>query len=206
MDYLEQLAKLGELRAQGLLSDAEFEQQKAVLLQQARKTLPPPSAPTAFPGMVAAPPQRRRRGKVGCLSVLLTLLILVAIGAAVGGTPRKNPSSGDTVSAVVDSSVAEAAWYPAFFTPYDDSTAFRYADKSEYECTGGFHCAAIFVVARDGCESLYAEIAVLDSSGTNIGFSNDTTTGLQPGQQAKLTFDILEDATAKIRLTTINCF
>jgi hypothetical protein len=63
------------------------------------------------------------------------------------------------------------------------------------------------IIAREGCpSSLYAEITILDSSGTNIGYTNDTTSGLGAGQKAKMVFETFEPGAKNARLAEISCY
>ena len=63
------------------------------------------------------------------------------------------------------------------------------------------------IIAREGCPtSLYAEITILDSAGTNIGFTNDTTSGLGAGQKAKLVFEDFTPGAQSARLAEVSCY
>jgi hypothetical protein len=46
----------------------------------------------------------------------------------------------------------------------------------------------------------------MDSQGNNIGYTNDTTSGLQPGQSAKMVFDSFEDNASSARLAKVSCY
>ena len=62
------------------------------------------------------------------------------------------------------------------------------------------------VTSQSGCSSLYVEITILDSQDNNIGYTNDTTSGLQPGQNAKMVFDTFEDNASSARLAKVSCY
>ena len=100
-------------------------------------------------------------------------------------------------------------WYPKGFDVYsgDSQIAWRWLDTGEYSCSYGDHCWGMAIIARDGCpSSVYAEITILDSSGTNIGYTNDTTSGLGAGQKAKLVFEDFTAGAKSARLAEISCY
>jgi hypothetical protein len=98
-------------------------------------------------------------------------------------------------------------WYPRDFEIYTTEIAFRWLNRGEFSCSIGDHCWGMLVVAKNGCpSSLYAEITILDSGGSNIGFTNDTTSGLSPGQQAKLIFEDFTPDANSARLSKISCY
>ncbi|NBO55335.1 MAG: hypothetical protein EBU84_12260 [Actinobacteria bacterium] len=83
-------------------------------------------------------------------------------------------------------------WYPERFNEYEDDAeiAWRRLGSGQYCCAYSDHCWGMVVIARNGCSSsLYSEISVLDSGGTNIGFTNDTTSDMGSGQKANLVFE-----------------
>jgi hypothetical protein len=98
-------------------------------------------------------------------------------------------------------------WYPKGFSLYEEDIAWRWAERGEYRCSYGDHCWGMFVVARYGCPSmLYAEITVLDSTDTNIGFTNDTASSVVAGQQTKLVFEDFTPGADAARLAEIKCY
>lgn len=109
----------------------------------------------------------------------------------------------------MQSSANNLPWYPKGFNEYtgDSQIAWRWAERGEYRCSYGDYCWGMFITAREGCpSSLYAEITILDSSGTNIGFTNDTTSGLGAGQKAKLVFESFTSGAKTARLAKISCY
>ena len=98
-------------------------------------------------------------------------------------------------------------WYPKGFTEYKGDIAWRWLERGEFNCSYGDHCWGMLVVAKNGCpSSLYAEITILDGSGSNVGYTNDTTSGLSPGQQAKLIFEDFTSGADSARLGEISCY
>jgi len=109
----------------------------------------------------------------------------------------------------MQSSANNLPWYPKGFNEYtgDSQIAWRWAERGEYRCSYGDYCWGMFITAREGCpSSLYAEITILDSSETNIGFTNDTTSGLGAGQKAKLVFETFASGAKTARLAKISCY
>lgn len=98
-------------------------------------------------------------------------------------------------------------WYPKDFSTYSEEIAYRWLNPSEFNCSYGDRCWGMLIIAKNGCpSSLYAEITILDSGGSNIGFTNDTTSGLSSGQQAKLIFEDFTPGANTARLSEISCY
>ena len=111
----------------------------------------------------------------------------------------------------MQSSANNLPWYPKGFYEYsgDSEIAYRWLDYgSEFTCSySSAYCFGMYVIARNGCPtSVYAEINLLDSSKTNLGFTNDTTSALAPGQKAKLIFDTFTDGVKSANLGKISCY
>lgn len=102
-------------------------------------------------------------------------------------------------------------WYPEGFNEYkgDSQIAYRWLTYgSEYSCSySGSYCFGMYVIARNGCPtSVYVELNLLDGSDTNLGYTNDTTAALAPGQKAKLVFDTFADGVESANLAEISCY
>lgn len=98
-------------------------------------------------------------------------------------------------------------WYPKGYSEFESGIAYRWLSSGQFSCsysTGS--CWGMSVRSKAGCNSLYVEITILDSQGNNIGYTNDTTSGLQPGQNAKMVFDSFEDNASKARLAKVSCY
>ncbi len=103
--------------------------------------------------------------------------------------------------------VVDTSWIPAGFTKWPgQDVAFRWS-KSEYRpgCREDTLCLPVEVIARAGCDSLYVAASMLDAAGRNIGFTNDTTSGIGPGETAVLAMNASEGATQSMRITEISC-
>lgn len=98
-------------------------------------------------------------------------------------------------------------WYPKGFDEYEDGIAYRFLKSKEFNCSYGDHCWGMYVISQSGCpSSLYVELTILDSNGSNIGFTNDTTSGLSPGQQAKMVFEDFTPGAQQARIAKISCY
>jgi hypothetical protein len=94
-------------------------------------------------------------------------------------------------------------WYPRGFTEYSDAVAYQWVSGS---CDYFFKCSNMEVVTQYGCDSsLYVEANVM-SGDVVVGYTNDTTGALAPGQRARLTFTITEDEGQSVRLSEISCY
>jgi hypothetical protein len=98
-------------------------------------------------------------------------------------------------------------WYPKGYSEYETGIAWKWLSSGQFSCSySSGSCWGMSVVSQLGCSSLYVEINILDSAGNNIGYTNDTTSGLRPGQSAKLILDTFEDSASKAQLSKISCY
>lgn len=73
--------------------------------------------------------------------------------------------------------------------------------------TIGPKCWGMELITQNGCpNSLYVELSILDEAGTSVGYTNDTTSALSPGQRAKMLFESFEDDAHSARLTEVTCY
>jgi hypothetical protein len=108
---------------------------------------------------------------------------------------------------LIQSRASNIPWYPRGYSEFEPGLAFRWLSSGQFSCSySGGSCWGMSVTSQTGCSSLYVEITILDSAGNNIGYTNDTTSGLQAGQNAKLTFDSFEDGASKARIAKISCY
>jgi len=104
--------------------------------------------------------------------------------------------------------LASPTWYPKGFDTYseDSNVAWRWLENNEFKCTVGDSCWGMLVIAQNGCpNSLYGEVSILDSSGTQISYTNDSLSVAMPMQKNKLIFDSFEPNANKARLARISC-
>lgn len=146
-----------------------------------------------------------------------TLVVIGAVAgvavAAVGGAawfmpvPPPPPAAAPPAPVAAAPAPPEPSWVPAGFTEWPgQDVAFRWG-KSEYRpgCREDTLCLPVEVIARAGCDSLYVAASMLDAAGRNIGFTNDTTSGVGAGETAVLAMNASEGATQSMRITEINC-
>ena len=99
-------------------------------------------------------------------------------------------------------------WYPKGFKSFDSNVAYRFLKYgSEYKCSySGAYCWGIEMVTKTGCNNLYAELTIFDSSNRNIGWTNDTTTNVLPREKVVLIFNSYEDGADTGRLSEVSCY
>jgi hypothetical protein len=118
-------------------------------------------------------------------------------------------SSTPTSSSSTPTVTYDQSWVPAGFSGYpsDDNIAWRWGTSSETNCSySSGSCWSAVIVTRDGCPSgIYAEIAILDKSGVQIDYTNDTTTRVLPKAKVKLTFDTFNEQADQARIGEISC-
>ena len=129
----------------------------------------------------------------GCLLVIAFIAILGVIGSFVGDGGR-NPEPEDN------------SWVPEGFTKYDDEVAWRWSPRDSYNCRRNRSCLQIEVVPKTGCDSLYAKASLVDSSGNNVGYTNESTSDVSAGQKALLMLDTYRDNFSTFRLAKISCY
>jgi len=107
---------------------------------------------------------------------------------------------------VISKNSPSGLWYPNDYSLFGPNIAWKYAPagiKCEYGVSG---CDAILVVTQYGCPSgLYGEDAEFDSSGTQIGYSNDSLGRTQPGIPARLLFNYNQAGVKKTQIVKIQC-
>jgi hypothetical protein len=114
----------------------------------------------------------------------------------------------DSQLRLIDTRSQNIPWYPKGFDSFDSNIAYRFLKYgSEYKCNlYGAYCWGIEIVAKSGCNNLYAELTIFDSAGRNIGWTNDSATNVRAGEKAVLVFDSFEDGVDKGRLSEVTCY
>lgn len=89
--------------------------------------------------------------------------------------------------------------------PTLEGVEYKWVDNPKCDYGG---CMQLRVTPRvQSCTGgLYVAVNVLDSSGTIIGYSNDLLPSVALGQQALLTFPILEDAADSVQIAEVKCY
>jgi len=139
-------------------------------------------------------------------------LFVCHLGAAYKETPETLDAAVERSSNIA-SLAASVPWYPEGWTEHQDGLAWHWLEYgSEYTCDyDGVTCWGIEVMARDGCDSnLYAEVQILDSSGTAVDYTNDTLGSLSPGQTGRLVLNWFgnDGNTSDVQghLAQLNCY
>ena len=172
----------------------------------------PPTPPIPPTNGAAAPKGKKPLYKRKWFIALAVFMVIGWFAPKEDAEKSSDNSKSSTTSRDVTAPTTKKVvlpWYPEGFNEYDDDAeiAWRWLDNGEYSCAYGDHCWGMVVIARNGCpSSLYAEITVLDSGGTNIGFTNDTTSGLGAGQKANLVFEDFTPGAKSARLAKISCY
>jgi len=142
---------------------------------------------------------------------LMIFVVLAVLGQLFGTSTNTSSSSSSSTSTSPSASTEtyDTSWIPTDFSGYpsDDNIAWRWATSKETNCTySSGSCWAAMVITRDGCPSgIYAEIAILDKSGVQIDYTNDTTTRVLPKTKVKLTFDTFNEQAEKAQIGEIRC-
>lgn len=140
--------------------------------------------------------------QIGCAAVIVVVgLLLVSMCSGSGGGSS--------------SSVADTAqtWdppegYARQVTDRGSQLGVKWDTPKRSECTGyNTTCFALDVVSEKGCpRSLYVSITILSKAGENIGWTNDTAQGVQPGEPVRLVFDTYERGADSARIAEVNCY
>ncbi len=114
-------------------------------------------------------------------------------------------TSSTTNTASTPAAPPDTSWIPSGYTGYNDNVAYKFRDKGEISCGYRDSCWQMELVSKKGCNSLYVELTRLGPAGENVGYTNDTTSNLEPNQKAILTFSSFDDDKTA-RLSKINCY
>jgi hypothetical protein len=101
--------------------------------------------------------------------------------------------------------VEDTSWIPAGYTAFNSDVAWKWSADGSYTCSYR-SCSQIEVVSKNGCDNLYAEASLLDRSKNNVGYTNATTSSLQPMQKALLMFESDNGIYNTIQLSKISCY
>jgi hypothetical protein len=92
-------------------------------------------------------------------------------------------------------------WYPDGFESYSLDVAYKFVEGRGCDY---FSCWNIDVITRTSCSSLYVEMNIYDSSGSIVGFTNDSARNVGAGEVVKMRLDDLYDGSSG-RITEMNC-
>jgi hypothetical protein len=132
------------------------------------------------------------------------------IGAIFGESPENQSSPKSTTPSprTMPPVVTDPdGWVPLGFEKLKDRLAYRWLESNEYKCSSlADGCWGLLIYAHDGCGSLYVELGLLDSSGVNVGMTNDIASNVRAGEQAKLEFEDYGNGASKARIAQVNCY
>jgi hypothetical protein len=140
-------------------------------------------------------------GVIGGVFLTLGVIVVGFVGcvAMVGNNYNnlENESTGNVV-------VKDTSWVLDGFKAYNNNVAYKWSKSGTYKCSYRQSCIQMEVVSKNGCGSLYAELTKHDANGNNVGYTNETTTNLQPGGKAILLFNTYGDFDT-FRFSKISC-
>ncbi len=169
---------------------------------------------------------------IGLTAVVAVLLAIVGMSLAGAGnnntaTQDSSASQDDSANATEDTSnpggVSEPdnsgfgspSWVPAGFTQVDQNIfdydmAYKFVtdsyDSDDIDCTGCSYWV-LEAVSEAFCPGgAYAEIDILDDSGTKIDFTNDVVNYVGYGETVTFILESYEDAAATAEVTELNCY
>jgi hypothetical protein len=89
----------------------------------------------------------------------------------------------------------------------DASLRYRPLEATDEACDYGISCSYFLVRATDGCPTgLYAEVQLLDGTGSVVGRTNARVGALTAGQQAKLVFHLFAADVETVQLSEMTCY
>lgn len=99
----------------------------------------------------------------------------------------------------------DTTWIPKGFheTDLSSKVAVRWVKNPKCNYAG---CVQIEIVPKKGCDALYIEATKLDASNRNIGYTNDSTSNVGPGEVALMTLKDYGDDVVSFKLSKISCY
>jgi hypothetical protein len=169
----------------------------------ASSSVPPP------PG--AAIPKRSMSRVKKIIWIVGISVIGVSVIGAIFGEPAENQNSQKQAASSLRTMPPVATdpdgWIPPGFEKLKDRLAYRWLESNEYKCSSfADGCWGLLVYSHDGCGSLYVELGLLDSSGVNVGMTNDIASNVRAGEQAKLEFEDYGNGASRARIAQVNCY
>jgi hypothetical protein len=87
----------------------------------------------------------------------------------------------------------------------DSGIALRWVDKPK--CPAYTSCVQALVIPRDGCaNNLYVELSLEDKGGAVVGYTNELLGAIDPGQRARMTFELYQQDVASVEFSEVNCY
>ena len=147
---------------------------------------------------------------------IFTLLLILGIIARAGNSQlvvdntQSDYTTGFSDDGATDdsnSTFSDTSWVPSGYNQYDDIFAWRWGTSAETNCSySTSSCWSIMIVTSEDCPGgVYGEISILDASGVQIDYTNDTTGAVYAGDNVKLTFDTFNESADKARISKLSC-
>jgi len=156
------------------------------------------------------PPEKNRFSKK---TILISMVLIIGSGAYIFWIIQQGIRLNAIKRQIAELKAGEVAivsnpWVPpSGFYKYSDKIAIKWSDKNSFTCKYQDVCIQLEVVTESGCSNLYVEISKEDDNGNNVGWTNETTTGLAPNQKAKLLFEATKEEENTIgKITKISCY
>lgn len=157
--------------------------------------------------VAAKPPQKKAKSTNSFLWIFVGVIAIGCFCVFALGV-LWNSDSGNVNTSGGDTNEGDtSAWIPSGFEKWNNEIAYRYVEGKA--CSYGIAeaCAHYEIFARYGCPtSLYVEVAFMNSSSTQVDWSNDTATSLSPGTKALLEFVSFESSATKVKITQVTCY
>lgn len=137
---------------------------------------------------------------------LISIFVAASISALASSCLiNSDPLSNETAKS---QKVEDWSWVPKNFhlDSASGNIAYRYLKSSEANCKFNMPCIQVEVLARDGCDTLYAQTSLVDANGVNVGYSNDLTKSIGANGKAILTFTNTVSTATNIANTQFKCY
>lgn len=167
----------------------------------------------------------------GCVSQIIAVFILAALigglSTCFGGksTPTVgvatiSPEAGPTDEEIRQMgrkwAAEDEAWQPPKGFELTDEmrdlrgrpvrAAIRWLKPSQFDCEIADTCWGVEVIPVQYCKRIYAEIALLNAQGTNVGMTNDAATDVKAKTKARFVFETFEKSAHNGRISELICF
>lgn len=101
----------------------------------------------------------------------------------------------------VRSLAASVPWYPEGFKAFSSEVAYKFVKSRGCDY---YDCWNLDIVTQFSCSYLYVEMNIYDSSGSIVGFTNDSARNIRAGEIVKMRLDDIYDGSSG-RLTEMSC-
>ena len=145
------------------------------------------------------------------LMSLLATLTFVLTGCTSEEQKREEEAATAQFQAEILESIAESSkddCQARGYTSYASGVCFRWLEKGDPRRDCGYSsgtCSVMEVSPEYGCNTLYVEVNIKDSSGAVIGYTNDVAKGIPAEGTALMQFTSFEKRANTVVPTAINC-